>query len=78
MGAIFGLGFAPFRGGPFRYVDALGAREVVRRLEHHRDRLGNRFAPAPVLAQMAKEGLSFHGEKSIRPGQHLRPKKIEA
>jgi 3-hydroxyacyl-CoA dehydrogenase/enoyl-CoA hydratase/3-hydroxybutyryl-CoA epimerase len=78
VGAIFGLGFAPFRGGPFRYVDALGAREVVRRLEHHRDRLGNRFAPAPVLLQMAKEGLTFHGDKAVRPGAHPRPKKIEA
>lgn len=78
VGAIFGLGFAPFRGGPFRWIDAVGAREIVRRLEHYRDRLGNRFAPAPVLVQMAKEGLTFHGDKSIRPGQHPRPKKIEA
>ena len=32
VGAIFGLGFPPFRGGPFRYVDAVGAKEIVRRL----------------------------------------------
>jgi 3-hydroxyacyl-CoA dehydrogenase/enoyl-CoA hydratase/3-hydroxybutyryl-CoA epimerase len=70
IGAIFGLGFPPFRGGPFRYVDAVGAREIVRRLERFRDRLGNRFAPAPVLIEMAKTGATFHGARTIAPGQH--------
>src|SRR6185295_310328 len=33
VGAVFGLGFPPFRGGPFRYIEALGADTVVERLE---------------------------------------------
>ncbi len=78
VGAIFGLGFPPFRGGPFRWVDSVGPREVVRRLEHYRDRMGNRFAPAPVLVAMAKEGATFHGERRIPAGMHPRAKKIEA
>jgi 3-hydroxyacyl-CoA dehydrogenase/enoyl-CoA hydratase/3-hydroxybutyryl-CoA epimerase len=68
VGAIFGLGFPPFRGGPFRWVDTIGAREVVRRLDHFRDRLGNRFQAAPVLVEMAKTGQTFHGENAIAPG----------
>jgi 3-hydroxyacyl-CoA dehydrogenase/enoyl-CoA hydratase/3-hydroxybutyryl-CoA epimerase len=75
IGAIFGLGFPPFRGGPFRYVDTIGAKEVVRRLERFRDRLGVRFSPAPVLAEMAKTGQTFHGERAIQPGGFPRKKK---
>ena len=69
-GAIFGLGFPPFRGGPFRYVDTVGAKEIVRRLQRFRDRLGNRFAPAPVLLSMVESGQTFHGDDAVKPGQH--------
>ncbi len=70
IGAIFGLGFPPFRGGPFRYVDAVGAKEIVRRMQRFRDRLGNRFAPAPVLLEMAESNGSFYGENAVQPGRH--------
>lgn len=73
IGAIFGLGFPPFRGGPFRYVDAVGAKEIVRRMQRLRDRLGNRFAPAPVLVEMAETGKTFHGDDAIQPGRHASP-----
>ncbi len=70
IGAIFGLGFPPFRGGPFRYVDTVGAKEIVRRMQRFRDRLGNRFAPAPVLLEMAETGATFHGDNRVEPGRH--------
>ncbi|MGE3633307.1 MAG: fatty acid oxidation complex subunit alpha FadJ, partial [Sandaracinaceae bacterium] len=70
IGAIFGLGFPPFRGGPFRYVDAVGPKEIVARMSRFRDRLGNRFAPAPVLLDMAERGMTFHGKNPVAPGQH--------
>jgi 3-hydroxyacyl-CoA dehydrogenase / enoyl-CoA hydratase / 3-hydroxybutyryl-CoA epimerase len=73
IGAIFGLGFPPFRGGPFRYVDAVGPKEIVRRMQRLRDRLGNRFAPAPVLVEMAESGATFYGEKTVEPGRHKDP-----
>jgi 3-hydroxyacyl-CoA dehydrogenase/enoyl-CoA hydratase/3-hydroxybutyryl-CoA epimerase len=60
VGAIFGLGFPPFRGGPFRYVDTLGAAEVLRRLRSYEMRFGRRFAPAPVLVEMARRGERFY------------------
>jgi 3-hydroxyacyl-CoA dehydrogenase/enoyl-CoA hydratase/3-hydroxybutyryl-CoA epimerase len=60
VGAVFGLGFPPFRGGPFRYVDALGPAEALRRIEGYAQRFGERWAPAPILVEMAREGRRFH------------------
>jgi 3-hydroxyacyl-CoA dehydrogenase/enoyl-CoA hydratase/3-hydroxybutyryl-CoA epimerase len=61
IGAIFGLGFPPFRGGPFRYVDALGAAEVLRRIEEYGKRFGQRWTPAPALIEAARTGKPFYG-----------------
>ncbi|HEY7514094.1 MAG TPA: 3-hydroxyacyl-CoA dehydrogenase NAD-binding domain-containing protein, partial [Vicinamibacteria bacterium] len=61
VGAIFGLGFPPFLGGPFRYLDNLGARFAVEMLERLEGRHGERFRPAPILKDLAREGWSLHG-----------------
>jgi len=60
IGAIFGLGFPPFRGGPLRYVDTIGAAEVLRRVRGYEMRFGRRFTPAPVLVEMARRGERFY------------------
>ncbi|MGE0454438.1 MAG: fatty acid oxidation complex subunit alpha FadJ [Vicinamibacteria bacterium] len=60
VGAIFGLGFPPFLGGAFRYLDHLGARFAVECLERLAAAHGARFAPAPLLVDKAREGRSFH------------------
>jgi 3-hydroxyacyl-CoA dehydrogenase / enoyl-CoA hydratase / 3-hydroxybutyryl-CoA epimerase len=60
VGAIFGLGFPPFLGGPLRYADSLGAAELLRRLEHYQGKYGERFTPAPSLAERVRQGRAFH------------------
>jgi 3-hydroxyacyl-CoA dehydrogenase/enoyl-CoA hydratase/3-hydroxybutyryl-CoA epimerase len=60
IGAVFGLGFPPFRGGPFRYVDALGPAEALRRVEAYHGRFGKRWKPAPVLVEMARDNRRFY------------------
>jgi fatty acid oxidation complex alpha subunit FadJ len=60
VGAVFGLGFPPFRGGPFRYLDALGARQAVNQYEALAKLHGQRFTPAPLLVEMAKSGKKFY------------------
>lgn len=60
IGAIFGLGFPPFRGGPFRYVDSIGAEEILRRTEGYLARFGPRFTPAPMLVEVGKRNGRFY------------------
>ena len=60
IGAIFGIGFPPFKGGPFRYMDSLGIETVVERLEHYQQLHGDRYKPADILVKMKSNSDSFH------------------
>ena len=60
IGAVFGLGFPPFRGGPFRYIDTVGADVIVSRLEDLHARFPNRFSPARMLVEHARGQRRFH------------------
>ena len=59
VGAIFGLGFPPFTGGPFSYVDTVGAKETVAKLESLAEGHGSRFEPANILKEHAATGKLF-------------------
>jgi 3-hydroxyacyl-CoA dehydrogenase/enoyl-CoA hydratase/3-hydroxybutyryl-CoA epimerase len=59
VGAVFGLAFPPFRGGPFFWVDQVGASVVVERLERLAVRHGPRYEPAAVLRERADSGTPF-------------------
>ncbi|HEY9429503.1 MAG TPA: fatty acid oxidation complex subunit alpha FadJ [Gemmatimonadaceae bacterium] len=56
VGAVFGIGFPPFRGGPFRYVKTVGANNIIRQLELYHSRFAPRFEPARALVEMAEKG----------------------
>jgi 3-hydroxyacyl-CoA dehydrogenase/enoyl-CoA hydratase/3-hydroxybutyryl-CoA epimerase len=60
LGAVFGIGFPAYTGGPFRYVDQAGAAEVVRRLDSCVGKHGLRFTPAGRLRELAGAGARFH------------------
>jgi len=59
VGAIFGLGFPPAWGGPFKYVDHIGAAEVCKRLEALESQFGKRFSPPDLLKKMAAGNQKF-------------------
>lgn len=67
VGAVYGIGFPPFRGGPFRYIDSLGVATVVEQLEELNDRFPPRFQPADILLEMARKGIRFYGGGTDRP-----------
>jgi 3-hydroxyacyl-CoA dehydrogenase / enoyl-CoA hydratase / 3-hydroxybutyryl-CoA epimerase len=64
VGAVYGIGFPPFRGGPFRYLDTLGVATVVRALEVLDGRFSPRFRPAARLKEMAASGVRFYQDRS--------------
>jgi 3-hydroxyacyl-CoA dehydrogenase/enoyl-CoA hydratase/3-hydroxybutyryl-CoA epimerase len=59
VGAVFGIGFPAFRGGPFWYVDRTGAQNVLDRLRALEQRFGARYRPAKMLEEMARDGKLF-------------------
>ncbi|PLC59792.1 fatty acid oxidation complex subunit alpha FadJ [Photobacterium carnosum] len=60
IGAIFGIGFPPFLGGPFRYMDHLGIDLVVDMMRQYSDSYGDRFAPCDYLVKMAQAEQRFY------------------
>jgi 3-hydroxyacyl-CoA dehydrogenase/enoyl-CoA hydratase/3-hydroxybutyryl-CoA epimerase len=62
IGAVFGIGYPPFQGGPLRYLDEVGARSAVETLEVLADKYGDRFTPCPRLVRMAEAGDRFYSD----------------
>jgi 3-hydroxyacyl-CoA dehydrogenase/enoyl-CoA hydratase/3-hydroxybutyryl-CoA epimerase len=64
---IMGTGFAPFRGGPLRYADSIGAKEIVAAMNRLVDSGATHFVPCALLRDLAASGKSFY--QSGSPGR---------
>lgn len=60
IGAIFGIGFPPFLGGPFHYMQQLGIGNLVEKMQEYSRKYGERFAPCEPLLRMAQQDGCFY------------------
>jgi len=60
IGAIFGIGFPAFRGGPLRMIDDVGPGRVVETLYQLQEQFGERFRPAASLLEMSRKSGRYY------------------
>ena len=61
VGAILGWGFAPWSGGPFSWLDIIGAGFAADRCDALTAQHGARFETPKLLREMAASGQTFYG-----------------
>jgi len=81
IGAIFGIGFPPFLGGPFCYMDKLGASKVSSEMATFAN-YNPVFTPCDTLVDMADKGASFYQVEPVattdnKPQAEKQPNVVE-
>ena len=61
VGAILGWGFAPWSGGPFSWLDIIGAPFAAETCDRLTEKFGKRFECPALLREMAEKGQTFYG-----------------
>ena len=65
VGAILGWGFAPWSGGPFSWLDMIGAARAVEICDGLTAAHGARFAVPKLLREIAEKGETFYGRFAV-------------
>ncbi|WP_135506253.1 3-hydroxyacyl-CoA dehydrogenase NAD-binding domain-containing protein [Roseovarius aestuariivivens] len=69
VGAILAWGFAPWSGGPFAWLDIIGAPYAAERCDQLTEKFGERFATPALLREMADKNQSFYGRFGTQEDQ---------
>jgi 3-hydroxyacyl-CoA dehydrogenase len=56
---LTGYGFPAYRGGPMFYADRVGLSKIYETIARFHRELGARWAPAPLLERLARDGRTF-------------------
>ena len=59
IGGVFGIGFLPWSGGPFSYMNQIGISNIVDKMKHYQNLYGNKFQPRPMLIKMVEKNEKF-------------------
>jgi 3-hydroxyacyl-CoA dehydrogenase/enoyl-CoA hydratase/3-hydroxybutyryl-CoA epimerase len=59
-GMVLGTGFPVFRGGPLRYAESYGLKQLVADMDDLRERAGDKFAPCDLLRKHSQDGTTFY------------------
>lgn len=62
VGAILGWGFMPWSGGPFSWLDIIGAGKAVEICDGLAEAYGERFTTPQMLRDLAASGENFYGK----------------
>ena len=60
MALVYGVGFPPFRGGIFRWIDSMGVESFVALCDKYQH-LGKLYEATPAMRDMAAKGLKYYG-----------------
>ena len=61
IGAILGVGFPAYTGGPFCFIDGIGLPAFVAEADRLADLFGEHLRPNDLLREMAAKGQTFYG-----------------
>ncbi|VDK88538.1 unnamed protein product, partial [Onchocerca ochengi] len=61
--SVFGIGFPPFWGGPFRFIDMYGADKFVSNMLRYAEAYSpEQFKPAQIIQDHAKQNTKFYSD----------------
>lgn len=66
VGAILGVGYPAFTGGPFCFIDGVGLPAFVKEADRLADLFGEQLRPPQLLRDMAARGETFYGRTARR------------
>ena len=69
FGALLGVGFPAWTGGPFCFMDAVGLTAVVAEADRLAGLFGEHLRPPALLREMAQRGQTFYGRHARGWGQ---------
>jgi 3-hydroxyacyl-CoA dehydrogenase len=75
---LTGYGFPSYRGGPMWYADTVGVKQVYDRVGSFRQKFGELWEPAPLLARLAAEGRTFASLDAEKSPEKAREERLGA